>query len=109
MDTINLMSPKDTTVLQDLLKQEKLGETGFAAFYQGNQQAGIQQMKQALYSSNVDVQLINDYSIHGQTTNLLTALNKAISQYMKNPSDENLSALKSDAADYKGFLSQFPQ
>lgn len=108
LDT-NSIGPKDTAAFQDLHKQEQNGESGFAAFYHGDQKAGFQEMSQALQQSNADIRSIHDASLHKQAKELMGAVNDAMRQYVKDPSDANLSNLKTEAADYKQFLVQFPQ
>jgi hypothetical protein len=101
------ISPKDSAILQDLKKQEEIGEQGFAVFYKGDQQTGAKLIKHAFDLSASDVRSLKNSYLRQNAEALLNEMNKAIRNYMKQPSDENLSALKSEVENYKSFLGKF--
>jgi len=100
------IAPKDAALLQDLQKQLEIGKEGFSLYYHGNLEEGTKQIKQALHDSEIDIQSINNIRLHRQAENLLNKMNAAIRDYMKQPSDENLDALKSKLETYEQFLDQ---
>ena len=55
MNIPDSISPKDTAILQNLKKQEEVGEQGFTLFYKGDQETGAQLVKQAFEASSSDV------------------------------------------------------
>ncbi len=106
MDDLNAISQRDKVVIQDLLEQERIGEDAFAKYYKGDP-SGAQQVKDVLRASAVNIRSLRNSSLRHQAKDLLTELNKVIDEYMKNPSNDNLGALKSGVGQYKNFLSQF--
>lgn len=101
------VSPKDIAVMQNLKKQEKIGEEGFAVYYRGDEETGNALMQQALDVSTAHVHTLKNSHLREQADELLKEMCQAIQNYMKHPSDENLDALKSGAENYKSFLNQF--
>ena len=106
MDDLGSISPKDKSIIQDLVQQEQLGEDGFIKYYKGDP-AGAQEVKDALRASATNVRSLHNSSLRHQAQDLLAGLNKAIAAYMRNPSDDNLGVLKSGIDHYKDFLNQF--
>jgi hypothetical protein len=100
------IAPKDAALLQDLQKQLEIGKAGFSLYYQGNLEEGAREIKQALKDSVLDIQAIDNFRLHRQAKNLLNQMNAAIRDYMKQPSDEKLDALKSKLETYEQFLNQ---
>jgi len=101
------ISPKDVDVLQKLKQQEEIGEQGFAVYYRGDQETGMELMKQALEDSKADIGTLHNSYLREHAEQLMKAMSQAIQTYMKHPSDENLDALKSGAESYKTFLNQY--
>ena len=107
MNVPDSISPKDTVILENLKKQEQIGEEGFAMFYKGDQETGSQLIKQAFDVSANDVRALKNSYLRQHAQSLLNEMNKAIQAYMKQPTNENLAALKSEAENYKSFLSRY--
>jgi len=106
MDDLGAISPKDKAIVQNLLQQEQIGEDGFIKYYKGDP-SGVQQVKEALNASAVNIRSLHNSTLRHQAKDLLTGLNKAIADYMRNPSNDNLNVLKSGIDHYKDFLNQF--
>jgi len=101
------ISHKDLSVLQSLKKQEQIGEEGFAVYYRGDEETGTELMKRALESSTADIGSLKNSHLKEHAEALLKEMAQAIQNYMKNPCDENLDALKTGAENYKSFLNQY--
>jgi uncharacterized protein YwgA len=96
--------PKDAAIMQNLAALEEAGENGFKAYYSGDKETGSQEIKKVLHDSAKNINSLHDAQLRKEAKKLLNLTNKAIQEYMKNPSDSTLSALKSDIDAYKGFI-----
>ncbi len=98
--------PKDQNIINTLAALEVAGEKGFAAYHSGDTKVGSQEIKDALQKSAQSINTFQDPQLRKEAKNLLKVANKAIAEYMKNPSDDNLDLLKTDINAYKGFLAE---
>ncbi|SRR6185295_5523841 len=96
--------PKDQAIINTLADLETAGESGFIAYYKGDKKVGSQEVKDALHKSARNINSFQDPELRRQAKKLLEETNKAIAEYMKNPTDDNLDVVKSDVDAYKGFL-----
>jgi hypothetical protein len=96
--------PKDQAIINTLANLEVAGESGFMAYYKGDKQVGSQEVKDALHKSAKSINSFQDPELRREAKKLLDETNKAIAEYMKNPTDDNLDTLKTDIDAYKGFL-----
>jgi hypothetical protein len=101
------ISPKDVDVMQKLKQQEQIGEQGFAVYYRGDEETGMELMKQALEGSTADIRTLKNSYLREHAEQLMKEMGQAIQNYMKKPCDENLDALKVGAENYKSFLDQY--
>jgi hypothetical protein len=107
MDGPDSISPKDTEIWQNLKKQEKIGEKGFAVFYKGDEETGTQLIKEAFEASSSGIRSLKNSYLRDNAQELLNEMGKAVQNYMKKPSDENLNALQSELENYKSFLNRY--
>ncbi len=96
--------PRDQIIIRNLAALEESGEKGFSTYYSGDTQNGTEQIKQSLSQSQQSINSIHDPKLKKEAKDLLNANNAAIRAYMKNPTEENLSTLKTDVDNYKNFL-----
>lgn|SRR5579871_2643133 len=98
--------PKDQAIIHTLASLEEAGEKGFSNYYSGDIQTGSQEMQKSMKDSAQHIKMLQDPELKKQAKDLLEMTNRAIREYMKNPSEENLDTLKSDVDAYKGFLDE---
>jgi hypothetical protein len=96
--------PNDQAIINTLAALEQAGEKGFMTYYSGDKQVGTQEVKDALHKSAKNINSFQDPQLRREAKKLLDVTNKAIAEYMKNPTDDNLDVLKTDIDAYKGFL-----
>jgi hypothetical protein len=100
------IDPQDQNIIKNLAFLEQTGEEGFSIFGSGDTETGKAQIKDSLNQSAKNIDSIQNSELRAAAKELFKATNEAIAAYMKNPSDENLSNLKTDVDHYKDFLDE---
>ena len=98
--------PRDQAIFHTLASLEEAGEKGFSAYYSGDIQTGSQEMQKSVKDSQQHIKMLQDPELKKQAKELLEMANRAIREYMKNPSEDALNTLKSDVDAYKDFLDE---
>ncbi len=98
------IDPKDLNAINHLFELEQSGETGFAAYYNGDVEGGTKQIKNILKESKSTLRTIHDPKLREEANNLFKEMNQALNEYIKEPSKESFKALEHRVDNYKGFL-----
>lgn len=100
------INPKDQIIFHNLAALEEAGEKAFSDYYSGDTEAASEKISQSLNESAKSINSIHDPELRKEAKKLLDVTNKAINEYMKNPSEQNLDVLQADVDNYKDFLDE---
>jgi len=98
------INPRDQIIFRNLAALEEAGEQGFSTYHAGDIKTGSQEIKKSLHESALTINSLQNRELRTQAKELLKTANQAIREYMKNPTEDNLSILKTDVDSYKEFL-----